>query len=498
MRVPAPTPTVRRAASVISDLPHLKYFGGKVMSNPKVYVVLWGGGTYASQIARTSGPNIGSMLTQLTGGTYFDLLSEYSAGGQVIGRGSFAGVIHLSPLASRDGSVIDDVADIQPELKYQIQVHHLPTPDANTLFMLFFPRGKVITMAPFNSVDDFCGYHSYVPHLAYRLRYAVLPDMLSSACRALIPSRVTGLDMMTIVVSHELMEATTDPDLNGWYDFQNGEIGDICSFKFPPARIGAYAVEMGWSNQQGKCAIQGPRRLVSVGNVSVVETNSGKRLVQVPVTLSASSSQTVAMKYTLLNGTAKGGTGPFPNVDFQNAGGTVRFTVPAGHSQTALTSYITVPVYGDTTVETDETLTVRLSSLSAGYGFARAQGTVTILNDDPTSGPTFGVGDWSVRKSDTGKLTVPFLVTLSDAVGVPVTVHYQLVGVTATAGVDFTGPASGDLEFPAGHMAESVNVTILSHTNTDQTLELVLSNPAGTSGLFIGRDTGTGTLAHNH
>jgi hypothetical protein len=213
----------------------------------------------------------------------------------------------------------------------------------------------------------------------------------------------------------------------------------------------------------------------------------------VPVTLSASSGQTVSMKYSLLNGTATGGT------DFDNHGGTLSFRVPPGHSQTYMTNFITVPVFGDSHVEADENLVVRLSSLSPGYGLARYRGTVTILNDDPTGGATasFGVGDTTVRKSDSGKLTLPFFVTLSDAQSVPVTVDYTIAGVTATSGVDFSGPAAGTLTFAPGQMAKTVNITVLSHANTDGTVTITLSNPAGTSGLTLARAVGTGSLGHN-
>jgi len=60
------------------------------------------------------------------------------------------------------------------------------------------------------------------------------------------------LDALTSTSSHELCEAITDPiPGQGWYDDQNGEIGDICAWK--TKRLGSYAVQLEWSNSAGRC-----------------------------------------------------------------------------------------------------------------------------------------------------------------------------------------------------------------------------------------------------
>jgi hypothetical protein len=66
-------------------------------------------------------------------------------------------------------------------------------------------------------------------------------------------------DAMTIVQSHEWAETATDPDVNrgtlGWYDDNNGEIGDIALDLRDPSqvfeRVGPYAVQLEWSNKDG-------------------------------------------------------------------------------------------------------------------------------------------------------------------------------------------------------------------------------------------------------
>ena len=60
------------------------------------------------------------------------------------------------------------------------------------------------------------------------------------------------MDALTGTSSHELCEAITDPvPGTGWYDQTNGEIGDICAWKFKT--LAGYNVQLEWSNKDGKC-----------------------------------------------------------------------------------------------------------------------------------------------------------------------------------------------------------------------------------------------------
>ena len=57
-------------------------------------------------------------------------------------------------------------------------------------------------------------------------------------------------------------------------------------------------------------------------------------------------------------------------------GGTLAFTT------TTTTKTITIVVYGDTTTESDDPITITLDTPSAGATIIKATGTLTILNDD--------------------------------------------------------------------------------------------------------------------
>jgi len=110
---------------------------------------------------------------------------------------------------------------------------------------------------------------------------------------------------------------------------------------------------------------------LSISGASVNEGNSGLISASVAVTLSKAFTSPVTVNYATANGSATGGS------DFNSASGSLTFN-PGEVSKS-----VVVSVIGDTTVESNETFTVGLSSAS-GASIATSQATVTIVNDDST------------------------------------------------------------------------------------------------------------------
>src|SRR6266404_3963906 len=66
------------------------------------------------------------------------------------------------------------------------------------------------------------------------------------------PGMGSVIASLTSTTSHELCEAITDPiPGQGWYDDNNGEIGDICAWQ--TRTLGGYTIQLEWSNQANKC-----------------------------------------------------------------------------------------------------------------------------------------------------------------------------------------------------------------------------------------------------
>ncbi|MEB3190360.1 MAG: glycosyl hydrolase family 18 protein [Snowella sp.] len=114
---------------------------------------------------------------------------------------------------------------------------------------------------------------------------------------------------------------------------------------------------------------------LTVGDVSILEGNTGISYLTYTITLSAASQQSVSVNYATGNGTAIAGT------DYTALSGTLTFA-PGETSKT-----IKIAIQGDTLVEANETLNLNLSS-AVGATIAKAQAIGTITNDDqaPSTG----------------------------------------------------------------------------------------------------------------
>jgi hypothetical protein len=121
---------------------------------------------------------------------------------------------------------------------------------------------------------------------------------------------------------------------------------------------------------------------ISVANASVTEGNAGDTTLSFGVTLSVASASTVTVHYTTADGSAT-----VANGDYDAASDTLTFD-PGETTQT-----VDVTVHGDTTYETNETLTLDLSNAN-GATIADDSGTGTITNDTPLRRSRSATSTW--------------------------------------------------------------------------------------------------------
>ncbi len=119
--------------------------------------------------------------------------------------------------------------------------------------------------------------------------------------------------------------------------------------------------------------------LLSIGDVSAAEGQSGQTPFVFTVSLSNPSATVVSVHYQTADGTAT-----LANLDYVSASGTLN--IPA----LATSGTITVDVVGDGCGEPDETFTLALSS-PVGAAIQGGTGTGTIVNDDPRTAPAVTV-----------------------------------------------------------------------------------------------------------
>jgi hypothetical protein len=232
---PAPHPSMPQAISG----------NGPVMTAPKIVAI-----TFQGDSLQTS---IDTFVTQLVGATTYwsGATAEYGVGP----------LSATAPVHSTDtpAATLADT-DVRAWLTAQIQGGAgFPQPDANTLYVLFYPPATSVTAAGGASCHAFNGYHDdFAVTAGEYVSYAVVPR-----CPPPVAS-VTVLDELTAEASHEIIEAATDPlpsdqpaylhvdpSDQGWELLAAGEIGDLCAgfpnAFFKPAGVDNL-VQRVWSN----------------------------------------------------------------------------------------------------------------------------------------------------------------------------------------------------------------------------------------------------------
>ena len=121
-----------------------------------------------------------------------------------------------------------DVAEMEAEIFAQVRSGNLPNWDANTIYMIHIPKGtigyfSILGMPIFSTVNSAdpacsssspsCAFHGYSTYHGFR--YAVMPDY-SGLCATVCGGGNNIVESTTIVASHELVEAVTDPDYDSW------------------------------------------------------------------------------------------------------------------------------------------------------------------------------------------------------------------------------------------------------------------------------------------
>jgi hypothetical protein len=221
--------------------PLLSYRGGPLLSEAQVFVFFWGD-TWQQDPQVGLVQQINSFFDYVLTSEMMDQLGEYSVPGMTITHGTRTGSLELTTAPPSNISDGDIKQLIQQEIASDPAV---PQPTTSSLYFVFLPPGVTVGLNGAASCLNFCGYHNDIDGKVF---YAVMPYPDCSGCAG----GHSVIDALTATTSHELCEAITDPiPGQGWYDDQNGEIGDICAWQ--TKKSGDYTVQLEWSNAAGRC-----------------------------------------------------------------------------------------------------------------------------------------------------------------------------------------------------------------------------------------------------
>jgi hypothetical protein len=174
--------------------------------------------------------------------------------------------------------------------------------DPNTIYLFVMPEGTIETTDSGSCCTEFDGYH-----VEAQLGSKVVPFAVGCACPNEATARYTTLQERTVAISHELVEAVTDPFPNlepayeqedddniAWTLVTGGEVADMCEFNDDAnllAKGAKYTIQRTWSNA---AAARGANPCVPVAT-STPYLNAFPALTRVSTKLAGQSVSTLGL-----------------------------------------------------------------------------------------------------------------------------------------------------------------------------------------------------------
>lgn len=230
-KVPAVPPDLA-IASGTGNFGSFLYRGGPIINTPQVYALFVG--DWSSAANQTRANRLSQFIVDLMNSRYMNILSQY-------GCGTTGTLVNRVFVASTDTDL--NQADIEGIVQTAINGNVVPEPtNPSNNYVLFLDdatgvnRGDIVMCEA--TSDNAFGFHDFFTTTAGNAcAYAVIPG-LTNTCLTNSCLSDSGCSLhlsqaqeqrQTQVLSHELAEMWSDPQLNAWTDPVNGENGDICN-----------------------------------------------------------------------------------------------------------------------------------------------------------------------------------------------------------------------------------------------------------------------------
>ena len=241
----------------------INYHGGPVLHSINVYYIWYGNW---NGLDPTGPPILTDFVSNEGGSPYFDINTTYAdTTGNVPNAVTFAG---QTTVAGNSTSLADtDIANIVATALGQFGGN----PDTNGVYFVLTAPGINETSG---FLTKYCGWHTNGSFTSGGTPWDVKYAFVGNASGASLancaeqtsssPNGDPGADAMVSVIAHELEEASTDPDLNAWYDSSGEENADKCAWTFGATYTASngslanmnlgtrdYLVQQNWLNAQG-------------------------------------------------------------------------------------------------------------------------------------------------------------------------------------------------------------------------------------------------------
>ncbi len=224
----------------------LIYHGGPVMPRQNVYFIYYGNWANTTRTRSLLHTFVNGLHTANLNQNFLDGL-EYAgqgtthAGSKGFGFGGAVGVGYPYGHSLTDAEIANVVHSVLNSGKL--------SPDANGLYFVM-PSPDVAV----HNDTKWCGWHSrQTMNVRFQDNYNVTVDVKygvirntkrgsgcsyygTAAHHSVTPNRDFVADSQVNVISHEMVEAMTDPDLNAWFDAKGEENSDKCAWNFKGVR----------------------------------------------------------------------------------------------------------------------------------------------------------------------------------------------------------------------------------------------------------------------
>jgi len=233
------------------------YYNGPVLLKPKIYLIFWGYKKYGDP------DKVAPLLeayTKVEGGSLHN--NDYVQYYLLVGGKKF----YITNPKGQQGGVWFDETNPVPKSPNDIQVSNEALAgvahfgyDASASYLVATPHGR--STQGFGS--GFCAYHSSTQdgtNLVSYTNFPYIPDAgVACGSNSIAPPKDESAvdEGVTITAGHEYGESITDPlPPTGWYNFEDGEIGDYCDWQDIQNDLfgnNSYTSQPMYSNATGTC-----------------------------------------------------------------------------------------------------------------------------------------------------------------------------------------------------------------------------------------------------
>lgn len=210
----------------------ISYHGGPQINTPAIYIIFYGNWNQNNGSDTPQGQQIIVDWAQSVGASaHFAINQTFSVNGQpVSGQATFGGATTMTGNYSkrlRDSQILSTVSSA-------ISSGALGPFNPNGVYFLVTSSDVTATSG---FCTQYCGWHTSSTQSYGRLRYSFVGNanrcLSSCAAQKVSPNGNAGVDGAISVLTHELEEATTDPDpRSGWVDASGYENADKCAWTF--------------------------------------------------------------------------------------------------------------------------------------------------------------------------------------------------------------------------------------------------------------------------